>query len=79
VVQSVGFAQTIQVWVSFLPRWVVFTSSRDLNARLAGWAPADELASLSPELGVSKPMIRRIVAVFPTPFGPARVAYILQH
>ena len=53
-------------------RWV-FTSSRDLNAWLAGWAPADELASSSPEIGVSKPMIRRIAAVFPTPFGPARV------
>src|SRR5579859_5843205 len=39
----------------------------DLKAQLADWAPANEPASSSPELGVSKPMIRRIVAVLPAP------------
>jgi hypothetical protein len=52
--------------LSFPLGWV-FTSSGNFNAQLAGWAAAGESASSLPEAGVSKPMMRRIVAVLPVP------------
>ena len=69
-VLGLRFEQIIQLWVWSLPGWV-FVRPGDFNARLADWAPADEPASSSPEFGVSRPTIRRILAVVPAPFAPA--------